>query len=146
MKDEQLLSAMFDDAAEFREQLLGETLRRVRRKRRIRSIGRALLALVIAAFTIWWGLPHRATFNSAPVQVGRGVPAEPQAAARIVLTSPLSAGQLVTTRQDSVVMISSDKSTVAMLDDDRLLDLVPGETKLLVWHAPHEAELVIVGP
>jgi len=138
-----LLSVMFDDAAEFREQLLGETIRRVRRKRRVRSAGRALLALVIAALAIWWGLPHRAT---APVQVGRGVPAELQATVRVVRTSPLSAEQLVTTRQASVVMISSDKSTVALLDDDRLLDLVPGETKLLVWHAPHQAELVIIGP
>ena len=136
MKDKQLLSAMFDDAADFREQLLGETLRRVQRKRRVRYGGQALLTLIIAGFAIWWSLPHLATFHSQPHASG----------VQIVRTIPLSAEQLVTTHPESVVIISSDKSTLAVLGDDQLLDLVPGETKLLVWHAPHEAELVIVGP
>jgi len=58
----------------------------------------------------------------------------------------LALEHIVTTRNDSVTIITSDKSTVALLEDDQLLDVVPGETKLLVWHGPHEAELVIVGP
>ena len=136
MKDEQLLSVIFDDAAGFREQLLGDTLRRVRRKRQIRHVGQALLTFLIAALVVWSSLPHRATFNSPPQDAG----------IQIVHTSRLSAEHLVTTRLDSVAIVSSDKSTLALLGDDQLLDLVPGETKLLVWHAPHQAELIILGP
>ena len=136
MKDKQLLSLMFADDAEFRDQLLGQTLRRVRRKRKVRYAGQALLALLIAAVALWWTLPRPAAFNTQPQALG--VP--------IVRTGPLSPEQLVTTRLDSVAIISSDKSSFAFLGDEQLLELVPGETKLLVWHAPHQAELVIVGP
>lgn len=135
MNDEQLLSAMFADADEFREQLLGQTLRHARLKRRRRQSGQALLALATGAFALWWAIPRPATLD-APVTNG----------VQIVHSRPLPPQQIVTTRQDSVVMISSDKLSVAMLGDDQLLDLVPGETKLLVWHAPHDAELVIVSP
>ncbi len=136
MKDRQLMSVMFADAAEFREQLLAETLRCVRRKRRLRHAGQALLTVMIAALALWWTLPRRAPFEIAP-QAG-GV--------QIVRSIPLSTEQLITTRSDSVMIISSDPSSVALLGDDQLLDLAPGETKLLVWHGPHKAELVIVGP
>ena len=137
MKDKQLLSVMFDDAAGLREQLLGETLRRVRRKRRMRQCGQALMAMAVLAAMVWWTIPRRATFD-LPAPVNAGV--------HFVHTQPLPAEQVVETKPVSIAVIASDKATVAFLDDDRLLDLVPGETKLLVWHAPHEAELVIVGP
>ena len=137
MKDKQLLSVMFSDAADFREQLLNETLGRVRRKRRMRQCGQALLALAIVAVAAWWSMPRRAAFE-VPMPTSIGV--------QIVQTQSLSAEHVVTTKPDSVSVIISDKSTVALLEDERLLDLVPGETKLLVWHAPHEAELVIIGP
>ena len=137
MKDKELLSVMFSDAAQFREELLGETLRRVRRKRRMRNCGRALLTLMVAALALWWTIPWRAGLDS-PAPIVAGIP--------IINTQPLPAGQVVTTRADSVVIFSSDKSSLSLVGDDQLLELVPGETKLLVWHAPHEAELVIIGP
>ncbi|HKQ36438.1 MAG TPA: hypothetical protein VJ063_00085 [Verrucomicrobiae bacterium] len=133
MKDEQMLSVMFADVVNFREQSLRQTLRHVSRQRRIRQARRALLTLAMAAVTVWWLLPHGAALKSAPHL-------------NIVRTKALSAEQLVTTRQNSVTIISSDKSSLALVGDDQLLELVPGETKLLVWHAPHQAELVIFGP
>ena len=64
----------------------------------------------------------------------------------MVRTQPLPAEYIVITSQGSVVIIPTDAASVALVGDEELLDLVPGETKLLVWHAPHQAELVIVGP
>lgn len=145
MRDKQLLSAMFADTEEFREELLSQTLRHTRRKRRVRYAGRALLILAIATSTVLWTLPHRTTFNSAPSLVG-GVPAEPQTALQVVATSHLSGEQIITTDHVSVTIISTDQSSLALVGDDQLLHLVPGETKLLVWHGPHQAELVILGP
>jgi hypothetical protein len=137
MKDKQLLSVMFSDGTDFREQLLNETLGHVRRKRRVRQCGRALLALAIIAAAAWWSMPRREPFH---------LPAPARSGLQIVHTRPLSSDYIVTTRPDSVIAITSDRSTVAILDDERLLDLAPGETKMLVWHAPDQAELVIVGP
>ena len=137
MKDKQLLSMMFSDADQFREQLLHQTLGHVRRKRRMRRCGQGLVALAIIAAAFWFSLPRRAAVDS---------PRAVAASVQVVHTRPLSLAHIVTTRNDSVTIITSDKSTFALLEDEQLLNVVPGETKLLVWHAPHEAELVIVGP
>ena len=136
MKDKQLLSLMFSDATEFREQLLGETLRRVRRRRRIRHGGQVLAMLTIFASVLWWSLPRRSILD-APLTASAG----PQ----VIHTQRLAAERIVTSRADSVAMIVTDKSSVVFVGDEELLELVPGETKLLVWHAPNQAELVIVG-
>ena len=135
MKDKHLMSVMFADASEFREQLLGETLGRVRRKRRVRKSGQVLLALAIVGYGMWWTLPPRLDMT---------LPAD--GGVHIVRTQPLPPEQLITTQPGSVNVVSSDRSTLVLLEDDQLLDIVPGETKLLVWHAPHQAELVVVGP
>jgi hypothetical protein len=126
---------MFADASEFREQLLGETLRRVRRKRRVRKAGQVLFALAIVGYEMWWSLPPRLDMT---------LPAD--GGVHIVHTKPLPPEQVITTQAGSVTVISSDRGTVDLLEDDQLLKVVPGETKLLVWHAPDQAELVIVGP
>jgi hypothetical protein len=136
MKDKQLLSVMFSDADQFREQLLHQTLGHVRRKRRIRQCGQALLTVAVAAAAFWLSVPRRAAVDSPTVG----------GLVQVVHTRPFALERIVTTRNDSVTIITSDKSSVALLEDDQLLDVVPGVTKLLVWHAPHEAELVIVGP
>lgn len=137
MNEKQCLSLMFDDAAEFREQLLGQTLRRVRRKRRIRQCGQVLALLALCASALWWSLPQRTT-TEAPWVAISGL--------RVVHTQPLSADQIVRTRSDSVVMIATDPSHLLLVGDEELLALVPGKTKLLVWHAPDRAELVVIGP
>lgn len=136
MKDKQLLSLVLSDAEHFREQLLNETLGHVRRKRRTVQGRRVLIATAIVAVVIWSVLPRPATLKPRPGDTGL----------HIVRTHPLSVDHVVATRPDSVTVITSDKSTFALLEDDRLLKLVPGETKLLVWHAPNKAELVIIGP
>ena len=136
MRDKQLLSVMFSDVDQFREQLLHQTLGHVRRKRRMRRCGQVLLTVAIIAATFWWSVPRRAVVDSPAVGVG----------VQVVHTRPLPLEHIITTRNDSVTIITSDKSTVALLEDDQLLEVIPGETKLLVWHALHEAELVILGP
>ena len=136
MKDKQLLSVMFSDADQFREQSLHRTLGHVRRKRRFRQCGHVLLAVAVIAAAFWWSVPRRAVVDLPAA--GGGI--------HIVHTRALALEQIVTTRNDSVTIIRSDKSTFALLEDDQLLDAIPGEMKLLVWHAPFEAELVIVGP
>ena len=137
MKDKQLLSVMFSDAEEFRGQLLSETLRRVRRKRRLRQTGQLLIILAIVGAAAWWSIPQRTMLDA---------PMSSTASVQIVRTFPLPPDRIVASRPDSVAIIGSDKSTVALLEDEQLLDVVPGETKLLVWHAPHQAELLVIGP
>jgi hypothetical protein len=135
VKDKHLMSVMFADASEFREQLLGDMIRRVRRKRRVRKAGQVLFALAFVGYGLWWTLPPRLDMT---LPAGGGV--------HIVHSKPLPPDQLITTQAGSVTFVSTDRSTVALLEDDQLLEVVPGETKLLVWHAPGQAELVIVGP
>lgn len=123
MKEKELLSLMFADATEFRAELLEETLRKVRRRRRIQRAGQVCIALALFTAALWWTVPRRTI--SAPPSV---------AALEIIHTQPIRAEQIVTTQASSLVVV----------EDDELLALVPGETKLLVWHAPDRAELVIL--
>ena len=122
MNDKELLSIMMEDAADFRAQSLEKTLRVVRRRRRVRHCGQVLAAVAVFAAVIWWSLPGR-------------TPLEHARADRL---------QVVSTGGSSVEMVSSSTASLELVGDEELLELVPGETKLLVWHAPGEAELVIL--
>jgi hypothetical protein len=124
MKEEELLSLMTEDAADFRAHLLEETLRVVRRKRRVRRCGQVLATIAVFTAALWWNVPRRAPLD------------RPAATALDIVTS----------RPNSVEIVSTTTSTLTLVGDDELLESVPGETKMLVWHAPHEAELVVVGP
>jgi hypothetical protein len=124
MKDNDLLSIITEDAGDFRAQLLEQTLRVVRRKRRRRRCGQVLLTLAFFAAALWWTVPR-----PDPVQA----PA-------------IAALQIVNTRPTSVEIVSTRSSNVELVGDEELLEMVPGETKMLVWHAPGDAELIVVGP
>ena len=52
MKDQELMSLMFADANDFRDELLATTLRSARRRRRVRRLGQtlAIAALFATAF------------------------------------------------------------------------------------------------
>lgn len=122
MKDKELLSMMMEDAADFRAQSLEKTLRVVRGRRRVRRCGQALAMLALFGTALWWTVPRRA-----------------------IVAPPAVAGlDVVSTGPTSVEIVSTSASSLNIVGDEELLELVPGETKLLVWHAPNEAELVIL--
>lgn len=125
MNDKELLSLMTEDESEFRGQSLEQTLRVVRHRRRVRRGGQVLAALAILGVGLWWCIPRPATSpGSAVVKV-------PEV-------------QSVNTTTTSLQTVSTRMSSVEFIGDDELLQIVPGEIKLLVWHAPHKAELVIL--
>jgi hypothetical protein len=110
MKDKELLSIIAEDAAEFRAQSLEQTLRVVRRRRRVRRCAQVLATIALFATVLWWNIPR-------PTPVDR-----PTTAALEVLI----------TRESSVEIVSSTASSVVIVGDQELLELVPGEKKLLV--------------
>jgi len=138
MKDQELMPLLFVDAAEFRDELLATTLRSVRRRRRVRRLGQGLAIAALFATVLWWSVPPRSTVIAPSASTTPMV--------KVVYTQPLPPDRIVTSSQASVAIVPTDSATLAFVGDEELLDLVPGETKLLVWHAPHQAELVILGP
>ena len=138
MKDQELMPLLFVDAAEFRDELLATALRSVRRRRRVRRLGQGLAIAALFATVLWWSVPPRSTVIAPSASTTPMV--------KVVYTQPLPPDRIVTSSQASVVIVPTDSATLAFVGDEELLDLVPGETKLLVWHAPHQAELVILGP
>ena len=139
MKDQELMSLLFSDATDFRDELLAKTLRSAPRRRRVRRWGQTLTIAALFATALWWSVPRKPAFVAQPSASG-----EP--AVHLVYTQSLPPECIVTSYQGSVTIIPTDNTNFALVGDEELLDLVPGETKLLVWHAPHQAELVIVGP
>jgi hypothetical protein len=62
----------------------------------------------------------------------------------VVSTRPLQPGRLVTSRPTSVAVVATKPGRVIEIPDEELLAIIPGETKLLVWHAPGQAELLVL--
>lgn len=124
MNEQDLRSIMFADSQDFREQLLEKTLRKARRGRQARRIGRGLVAICLLALALWWSLPRQANIQ----------------------TPAASGVAIISTGHTSLELVTTSPEGLNIVGDDELLKLIPGETKLLVWHAPGEAELVIVGP
>ena len=138
MKDQELMSLLFSDATDFRDELLAKTLRSARRRHRVRLWGQTLTIAALFATALWWSVPRRATVIAPSASTAPMV--------KMVYTRPLPPEGIVTSHQGSLTIIPTDNTNLALVGDEELLDLVPGETKLLVWHAPHQAELVILGP
>jgi len=134
-----------DSNADFREALLDQTLRVVRRKRRIRKVRRGAYAslMVVALALISFHF-----FISKPPASKR---LEPSYA--LVVTQPFPASAVLATSRDHSVATISTSPTVEwiataesspilhQLDDDELLALLPSPA-LLVRRGPHIAELV----
>lgn len=147
----ELLDSLFQEKSvrEFRDRLLNETLAAVRRKKRTRQLG---AALVIAAMISLLMFPSRREQPVAPVS--RLVPAARPF--ELVTTRPLPAATIVETRSGNLEAFSSVPNRFALVEtpkngthlqilgDEELFALIPGEAKLLVWHAPHEAELLVL--
>jgi hypothetical protein len=153
MKERELLNIILEDADGFRQVSLQETLVAVRSRRRARIAGRAVaLGCVLTLLGLWWSAPKRetASFTGAQRKAAEDPPVQ------IVRTHRLSPGIAVASctgthtavfsRMEGVAWIETRNAPAEFdrLGDDELLAIAPGELKLIVWHAPHEAELVLV--
>ena len=147
---EQLLAAVLsaDPDSEFSANVLADTLRGVRRQRRVRQARRygSALAVLLAAV-----LASRHFLRSgAKPELAR----LPQATNfQMVATQPLTAGQITESRRFSpdqqvttatVNVIKTISGGFDEIGDDELIALAAPNVVALVRRGPHEAELVIV--
>jgi hypothetical protein len=125
-------------AGSFRQALLENTLRAVRRRRRFQKAGRGFLAA--AAFFAVVALFRTASPAASTV--------------KIVRTKPLPSSMIVTTRRDSVVEITSSQLTCHVVEtrkplerlkeinDDQLLALTAGLPAALIRDEANQVRLV----
>jgi hypothetical protein len=139
--------------ADFREVLLGETLRLARRRRQFRQTRRmigvlALFGLLSILATRRW--PERPVASQSPAK-------EPaHASYQLLQTQPLPAAAIVTTRrfEDSrlvrslptVVQIATTSGGFREINDEQLLALLVQRPGLLVRTGPQSEELVFANP
>jgi hypothetical protein len=153
--NERLLNDVLSEAApaEFRDAILGETLRAVRRRRRWRQTRRAVAlfaALGLLWVLVWQNLPRRpAGLPSTVAKAGNKnyalVQTQPLPAGAILPTRPLSAGRFVASVA-TVEMVQTIPGNFRVLNDDALLALIGPRPAALVRVGPHSEELVFVNP
>jgi hypothetical protein len=150
LRNKPLLSDILseDTDSEFREALLDQTLRIVRRKRRFRKARQAAFVTVMAAGLILISF-HFPLSKPPASKIAKRI-APPYL---VVTTQPLSSDAVLSTSPDHSIRIISSSPTVQLvatsentdilhrLDDDELLTLLPSPA-LLVRRGPHLAELV----
>lgn len=132
----------------FREALLGETLRLVRRRRQARLARRvggvcALLA-VTTAIALWQRPLAPELAARPPAQHYQLTLSQPLPASCVVSSCPLRADQVVVSTLASSV-IQTTTGLYRVLGDDELLALAPVPAAL-VRRGPHEVEFVFVSP
>lgn len=148
----ELLSDVLADAQSAtgrRNVLLGETLRLVRRRRRLRQVRRAASLVVVAAglaLLVWPGQKRRP-------------PVIPSAASYVLVqTEPLPESSVVRTRTLAATSVVSSRPTVGAMTttgpsrwlheirDDELLALAVPSSVVLVRRGPDAADLVFTDP
>jgi hypothetical protein len=145
--NERLFADALADAspADFRDRLLGETLRLARRRRHVRQGCRAGIALgIVSAFALWlWPrtTPHPQIATPAPTNY-RLIETQPLPASAIVITQPFTSPIVVSTAATSVITTAEVRNGLHILTDDELLSLAPGPA-ILVRLGPHSAELIL---
>lgn len=139
--------------ADFRDALLGETLRLVRRRRRWRQTRQAaeIFAVVSLLTVLAW--------QNFPEQAGVSKPAAKKSAPvnyKLVRTQRLPENSIITTRQFSggqlvasistVIQVSTASGGFRQINDDELLALISGTPAVLIRTGPHSEELVFANP
>ena len=149
---QQLLKDVLGDAApeKFRAALLDQTLRQVRRRRRVRRWNRSLAAaagLILVSLTCWKIL------QPASELVESRVPS-----LVVIHSRPLDPSMVIETKPGAVRVVVSSASTFALvetgrsrnqfreIDDEGLLALLQGKPVALVRHGPNQAELIFLNP
>jgi hypothetical protein len=141
--------------ADFREALLGETLRVVRRRRRVRQTRSAIVTMVALALLGFFALRKNAPVPSALLTLpsAKTTTSHPYT---VVNTRPLSANAMVTTRPMGTVTVITSETTVAVIEttngnfrtigDEELLALVAAHPAILVQTGPQSEKLVFANP
>jgi hypothetical protein len=154
--NKQLLADVLAEAApaDFREALLGETLRLARCRRHWRQTRRAAVLLVVLgmlAVLIWQNQPQPPAAVPSAAKAGdksdKLIRTEPLPVSAIVTTRPLAAEQLVASVETvGVVETMAGSGGFRVINDDELLTLVSPRPAALVRLGPHSEQLVFVNP
>lgn len=156
-KTKHLLNDVLAEAApaDFRDTLLSETLRVVRRRCRWRQTRRAMALLAVLAlcgiFIRQDNLPQMPVVPApalATKTMGKSytlVETQPLPASDIVTTQPLASHQLVASSA-AVKMVQTRSGNYRVINDDELLALVASHPAVLIRTGPHSEELVFVNP
>lgn len=155
--NERLLNDVLGEAAaaDFRDTMLAETLRVVRRRRRWRQTRRVTALLAVLAlcgmFTWWQNLPQK-TVISPPVSASKApersytlVETQPLPASDIVTTQPMASGPFIASTT-GVKVVQTSNGNYHIIDDDQLLALVASHPAVLIRTGPHSEELVFANP
>lgn len=153
--DNELLDDVFAEAApeNFREAVLGKTLRFAGRRRRFRQMRNAagvLVALALAVIFIW-----QKNFSLKPIAVASPTP-KAEKSYTLVRTRPLPANQIVKTHLladaqfvssvQAVEMVQTTTGNFQVIDDNELLALVASHPAILIRTGPKSEELIFANP
>jgi len=132
--------------ADFRERLLGETLRLARRRRHVRQATRAGLSLGIVAALALWLWPRTTTIrhpNPAPTITSyRLIETQPLPPSAIITTQPFTGSTIASMPPAKVITTAEARDGLRLLTDDELLSVAPAPA-MLVRLGPHSAELIL---
>jgi len=138
--------------ADFRDALLGATLRLVRRRRRwrqTRQVAGFLAVFVLATILVRQNGTEKSAVSKQFVKKAA------EMNYKLVRTRPLPENKLITTRQFSIQFVASTATVVQIattsgkfrqINDDELLALVSGRPAVLIRTGPHSEELVFANP
>ncbi|HZF01933.1 MAG TPA: hypothetical protein VE344_08565 [Methylomirabilota bacterium] len=152
--NDDLLADVFSETApaDFRDAMLGQTLRLAGRRRRFQQTRRAISVLAVfglLAGLVWQNWPEQ-PIVSKPLAKKTA-----QTNYRLVRTQQLPNDAIVTTRQFSVQLVASTATVVQVattsggfrpINDNELLALVSGRPAVLIRTGPHSEELVFANP
>ncbi|EEF60485.1 hypothetical protein [Pedosphaera parvula] len=134
---------------EFREALLNQTLRRVRRRKQARRLGQGVMALALVIGTgllLWQGKTNKIVKQpSLEISGVEMISSRPMAASMMVQSVP-GLVELVSSKSTEMAFVDtqSPQQEFRKINDDELLALTEGKPAALIRKGPHEAELLIV--
>ena len=153
--DEALLRDVFGEAApaSLRDAMLGESLRVVRRRHKIRRVGRVTALLVVLGLAVVLfrqSTPRRPDVLSkaTPAMVEKSytpVRSQPLPAAALVTTRPLSSGQFIGAAVLAGI-VRTRPDSFRVINDDELLALLSPRPCALIQVGPNLEKLVFVNP
>ncbi len=153
---EELLDDVLAEAApgDFREELLGETLRQVRRRRRYRYARNVMGIFVALALLGVLIFPRHGGKPSIAVAPPKGKPIEknytlvstrPLPMEAIITTHPLAVAQF-TTSNTNIEVVETTRGNFRTINDDELLVLLAGHPAALIRVGPNSEKLVFANP